>query len=83
MMSDPNSSVTRHRSLVRLVDYSLSEASELGLGDVAQFLALASASLGKNPRPRATKKSRKKPSSGTVVSLAELRGREDRMVRQK
>ena len=83
MMSDPNSSVTRHRSLVRLVDYSLSEASELGLGDVAQFLALASATLGKKPRPRAAKKPRKKPSRETVVSLAEFRGRGGRTARQK
>jgi len=83
MMSDPNSPTTRQRSLARLLDYSLSEASELGLGDVAQFLALASASLGKNPRPRTAKKRRKKPSRETVVSLAEFRGRENRMVRQK
>jgi hypothetical protein len=83
MMSDPNNPATRQRSLALLLDYSLSEASELGLGDVAQFLALASASLGKSPRPRSAKKPRKKPSSETVVNLAEFRGRENRVAWQK
>ena len=82
MMSDPNSSATRRRSLGRLLDYSLSEASELGLDDVAQFLALASASLETTPTHRAAKKARKRLSGETVVSLAEFRAQDAGMARR-
>jgi hypothetical protein len=82
MISDPNGLASRRRSLGRLLDYSLNEARELGLHDVAQFLALASVSLEKKIRQRAAKRGRKKPAGATVVNLAEFRGQEGSMGRR-
>ena len=76
MMSDPNSPAARRRSLARLLDYSLNEAQDLGLANVAQFLVLASASLASKAKRGAAKRTRKKPSSEIVVNLAEFRGPE-------
>jgi hypothetical protein len=74
MMTDSNSPAARRRSLSRLLDYSLNEAQDLGLSDVAQFLVLASATLANKAKEGAAKRTRKKPSSNSVVSLAEFRG---------
>jgi hypothetical protein len=70
-MSDPNSLSARRRSLVRLLDYALNEAEELGFGEVARFLTLAATTLEKMP-----KRARKKSAGDTVVSLAAYRDQE-------
>ena len=82
MTGDPNSLAARRRSLGRLLDYSLSEAGDLGLDDVAQFLLLAAAALEGRCKEPAPRKPRRKPAGEIVISLADFLGEQSSTIRR-